>query len=399
MDFRSRISGRLPVDRMPSLNPSGLYIHVPFCIRKCLYCNFYVVPLGTGPLPKRMQDFRTLKHRAFLRALGEELHSLPDSFAPKTIYIGGGTPTELPLQDLEQLFHHLKSAVDLSQVEEISCEANPGTLDAEMAGLLASQGVNRVSVGVQSFDDPTLELLGRIHNAEEAQQAFELLKDAGIPNISLDLLFGLPTNRDTVEVNLDQLTKLQPQHVSWYSLEYEAGTAFTELLERGDLVSPSEERMEAEYQSICSGLHELGFEQYELFSFTRPGFACQHNLNYWQGGEYHACGPSAHRHVKGTRSANAADLDRYVEGSVSTEQGEHLSPDAKARERLMTGLRMTRGMDVHQFEAQTGYTPAALMRASYRAWTDAGWLEEQEGFLRLRREAYLISDSLFREFI
>jgi oxygen-independent coproporphyrinogen-3 oxidase len=311
------------------------------------------------------------------------------------VYIGGGTPTELPPADLERLFGLIRDHIDLSRLTEMSCEANPGTLDAAMADTLVRNGVNRVSLGVQSFHDPTLELLGRIHNAAEARKAVQDLRAAGVDNLSVDLLFGLPTPQDTTALNLDVLGELRPEHVSWYSLEYEPGTAFTALRDRGALVEPEEEQMAREYTRIRDGLREQGFQHYELFSFCRPGQECRHNLNYWTGGGYHGCGPSAHRHVDGRRSANLEHPEHWS----ATRDEEDLSPEAKARELLMTGLRLTRGVELKSFHSRTGFDPEQLMGASFRAWTDAGWLEQAGGHLRLTPEAYLISDSLFREFI
>jgi len=379
--------------------PTGLYVHVPFCIRKCLYCNFYVVPLGQGPLPKRMREFRNLKHRGFLHALEQELAELPREFQPQTVYIGGGTPTELPPEDLGRLFGMIREQVDLSRMTELSCEANPGTLDEDMAEVLVQNGVNRVSLGVQSFDDATLELLGRIHNAYEAEEAVRILRKAGVKNLSIDLLFGLPTARETVQINLEAIENLQPDHVSWYSLEYESDTAFTALRDRGDLEEPPEEKIAEEYSHIRQGLSLQGFHQYELFSFTRPGNECRHNLNYWQGGEYHACGPSAHRHVQGTRSANPSDLDAYLRDTGGHDAEEHLDAEAKARERLLTGLRLIRGVHRQTFLQETGYDPYDLLGEAKATWFQVGWMEETKGYLRLLPEAYLISDAIFRELI
>jgi len=384
---------------MSSVIPTGLYVHVPFCIRKCLYCNFYVIPLGEGPLPRRLRDFRSLKHQGYLRALEQELQDLPQDFRPETVYIGGGTPTELPLEDLSRLFTMIRDHVDLSRLTELSCEANPGTLDQEMADMMVENGVTRMSLGVQSFHDGTLELLGRIHNAQEAWNAFTLLRKAGVQNLSLDLLFGLPTLCETVSCNLEAIDTLRPDHVSWYSLEYEEGTAFTDLRNRGDLVDPPEETTEREYAEIRRGLHHLGFHQYELFSFTQPGHECLHNLNYWKGGEYHACGPSAHRHVNGTRSANPSDLQAYLRDSAQQGNIEHLDPEQKARERLLTQLRVTQGVHIETFLQDTGYSIHTLLGEAYATWKRVGWMEERGGYVRLLPDAYLISDAIFRELI
>jgi oxygen-independent coproporphyrinogen-3 oxidase len=389
----------------PEQPPAGLYLHVPFCVRRCLYCDFYVLPLGDGPPSKRLREFRNLKHRRFLRALDHELASLPSGFRPRTVYIGGGTPTELSPPALRHLFESIHRHIDLSRITEFGIEANPGTLDAEMADLLASQGVTRVSLGVQSFIDPVLETLGRIHNRADAVNGVQLLRTAGIRNLSLDLLFGLPrSGPQDIQVNLDCIRELNPEHVSWYSLEFEPGTSFTDMRDRGFLPEPEEEAVADEYTRIREGLDGQDYHQYELFSFTRPGFACAHNLNYWRGGGYYGCGPSAHSHLDGTRWSNLPDLTAYVryhcdqQGNCRSES-ETLSPIHQARETLMISLRQTDGISESDFVRQSGYTLHDLLGPSLRLWQEMGWVEHRSGRLKLLPPAYLISDSLFREFL
>lgn len=387
------------------MSAASLYLHVPFCVRRCLYCDFYVLPLGEGAPARRLQTFRSLKHRRFLQAMDAELAGLPDDFRPETIYIGGGTPTEMGCGELAKLFDSLQRHIDCSRVIEFTCEANPGTLDREMAALLAARGVNRVSLGVQSFCDPMLQALGRIHDRQDAFDAVRVLRAAGVKNLSVDLLFALPdTGEQDLSRNLSALAELNPEHVSWYSLEFEPGTAFTEMKDRGFLREPDEAETETEYRAIREGLAGLGYTQYELFSYSRPGFACRHNLNYWQGGEYFGAGPSAHSHVQGKRWSNVPDLSAYIAchcegtgGCVS--EPEALGGEAKARERLMTGLRMTQGVSLGDFQARTGFAVASLLGKSLQVWQDAGWVRCENDILKLTPEAYLISDSLFREFI
>lgn len=374
-------------------------------MRRCLYCDFYVLPLGDGPPAKRLREFRSLKHRRFLQALDAELASLPEGFQPETVYIGGGTPTEMGVGELSKLFDSLERQIDLSRVSEFNCEANPGTLDAEMAALLAARGVNRVSLGVQSFSDRMLQALGRIHDRADAVAAVRLLRQAGVRNLSLDLLFGLPNSRpEEIPLNLEAIRELDPEHISWYSLEFEPGTAFTEMRDQGFLSEPDEEAVSAEYAEIRGGLSGLGFHQYELFSFSKPGFACRHNINYWQGGEYFGVGPSAHSHAGAKRWSNLPDLSAYIlrhcgEKGSCISPAERLSTDAKARELLMTRLRLLGGVNEQEFLEQSGVAIDDLLGPSLRVWQDAGWVERVNGNLRLLPDAYLISDSLFREFV
>jgi oxygen-independent coproporphyrinogen III oxidase len=374
-------------------------------VRRCLYCDFYVLPLGDGPPAKRLNEFRSLKHHRFLQALDAELAALPKDFKPRTVYIGGGTPTEMGVGELAKLFRSLKQHIDFSAVTEFCCEANPGTLDEAMADLLVSEGITRFSLGVQSFSDRMLQSLGRIHNTRDAHDAVALLRNAGARNISLDLLFALPDAKGhDLNINLESIRQLDPEHVSWYSLEYEQGTAFTEMRDQGFVTEATEEETEAEYTGIREGLNALGYQQYELFSFTKPGYECRHNINYWQGGEYFGVGPSAHSHVNGKRWSNLSDLSAYIlrhceaKGSCISES-EALAPDAKARELLMTHLRLLDGVNRQDFYHRSGYRFEDLLGPSLQVWQDAGWVTYENNILKLTPNAYLISDSLFREFI
>ncbi len=383
----------------------SLYLHIPFCVRRCHYCDFYVLELGSGPPSQRLLNYRSLKHRAFLKAMSEELKALPKGYRPRTVYVGGGTPTELPPNDLRHLFQLIENHIDLSRLEEFTCEANPGTMDEQMAKLIFESGVDRVSLGVQSFDDDTLESLGRIHNADEAMVAFHMLRDAGLTNISLDLLFALPgAGMEVIEKNLAAIAELRPDHVSWYSLEFEAGTMFTEMRDRGTLQEPDSEQAAAEYKHIRAGLRKLGYRQYELFSFTRPGYECKHNLNYWKGGPFFGCGPSAHSHQFGIRWSNPADLTTWTQawlhGAAPACEQDILPPEAKARERLMTELRLTAGVSAKAFHEATGFDPVRLIPPETLAdWIASGKLLHKGDTLKLDPSAYLISDSLFRELV
>ena len=361
-------------------------------------------PLGTGAIGKRLREFRSLQHDAFLDALSLELQELPKRFRPKTLYVGGGTPTELPTEGLERVFHEIQESVDCSDVTEFSCEANPGTIDPKTIELLAASPVNRVSLGVQSFDDTTLELLGRIHDSAQACASVRDLRGAGITNLSIDLLFGLPrTSFEIVNRNLDAIEALQPEHVSWYSLEYEKDTALTSMRDSGHLEPASEDQTAEEYESIRRGLTSLGYEQYELFSFAKPGFACKHNQNYWQSGTFFGCGPSSYSHVDGERSEQIRDLGRYIhakkKGETTVISRERLPPEAKAREALIIALRQTPGISLSAFERQHDMSALSLIGSALPIWISQGWIEHHEDTLRLLPEAFLISDSLFREIV
>ena len=352
---------------------SGLYIHIPFCVRKCSYCAFYSCPATKESVA------------GFLHSLEQELAGLPAGFAPDTIFIGGGTPTSLDHDALKRIL----SLTGRFLPQEFSCEANPGTVDPEKLALLRESGVNRLSIGVQSFDPHGLEMLGRIHSAEEAGSAFRQARAAGLGNIGLDLMFGIPgQSMDRLETDLDRTLELGPEHVSIYNLMYEEGTPLAESsLPRLD------EGFEREmYDRIRLRLKNAGYIHYEISSFAKPGFECRHNLLYWTGGEYIGAGPAAHSHWRGTRWANASDLDEYCLKGPRREFEETLEPGAKARETLVMGLRQTAGVDV---------SPELWreLNETFLSLQADGLLEIEGRRVRLAEDALFVSDPVFAELV
>jgi len=351
----------------------GFYIHIPFCVRKCSYCAFYSCPVS-----------RELAE-GFLLSLEREAGSLPDGFAPDTIFIGGGTPTALNPDELKRVL----SLTGRFSPQEFSCEANPGTVDPQKLELLRAGGVNRLSLGVQSFDSQSLQTLGRIHSGEEACTAFRHARAAGFENLGVDLMFGLPRQRmQILEEDLDRMLELGPEHVSIYNLMYEEGTPLADSpLPRLD------EGLEREmYDRIRARLKEEGYIQYEISSFARPGFECRHNLLYWTGGEYIGIGPAAHSHWKGARRANASDLEGYLLNGPRCDFEERLEPRAKERETLVMGLRQIAGIDV---------SPELWreLEGTFMTLQEEGLLAIEGRRVRLTDGALFVSDPVFAELV
>lgn len=353
---------------------SGLYIHIPFCERKCSYCAFYSVV---------SKDWK--KQEQFFQTLEKELQNLPADFEPETIFIGGGTPTAPDFQTLEKFFPMFGKF----SPKEFSVEANPGTVDAAKLSLLKRNGVNRLSIGVQSFDFRCLETLGRIHAAEQAEEAFRLSRTTGFENISLDLIFGVPgQTMEMLEVDLDRALALGPEHIAIYNLMYEEGTPLT-------IRSPErlDEALEREmYDRIRARLKEAGFTHYEISNFAKPGFECRHNLLYWTGGEYMGCGPAAHSHWKGVRWANVSDLDDYCINGPRREFEERLDPEAKERETLVMGLRLLSGVNVRPELYEK-------VRSTFQTLEKRGLLVIDGDCIRLTEEALFVSDAVFAELV
>lgn len=372
---------------------TGLYIHIPICVSKCRYCDFYKLT------PNEWDNIEL-----FLQCLEIELKRLPKGFAPETVFIGGGTPTALEPNELERLFGSLSAWIDLSKVVEFSSEANPGTLTPEKLAIMKAGGVNRVSIGVQSFNDKALRLLGRIHKGDEAIAGFRMLREAGFDNVNIDLIQSIPgmAPEDILD-DARRVVALEPEHISYYNLIYEPGTPMTHDRDSGRIVPPGDDEEADNYFAVKTLLENAGYGHYEISNFCKPGRECQHNVLYWKGGEYFGCGPSAHSHWKAARFGNIPDLSGYCERLLKKanpfDELERLSTEDKARETLVMGLRLLKGVDVVDFERQTRVSIEALCGGVLKELEDEQLLQRAEGRVALVEEALFISNSIFSELI
>lgn len=382
---------------------AGLYVHVPFCVRKCRYCDFYSVETGGGARAGRAHPL-TPSPTDYLAALERELTLLPEGFSPTTLFLGGGTPTELATEELESLLAILASRVDLAEVEEWTCEANPGTLTPDKIDCLREAGVNRLSIGVQSFDAGILQFLGRIHSVDEAVESVQQARKAGFENVSIDLMYGVPgQTAEQWQHDLERAVALKPEHISCYCLAFEEGTPLDALRRRG-LVKETEDQSALEQYTLARHmLSQAGYLHYELSNFAKPGFECRHNLLYWSGGEYIGAGPSAHSHWNGERYANVANLSEYVgrlmSGTSPIAFRERLTPEAKARETLVMALRRLDGVDAEWFVSVTGYDYRALCEEVIERLSRDGLLEYSDNRLRLTERALFISNAVLSELV
>lgn len=371
----------------------GLYIHIPFCVSQCNYCNFY-----------RIAPIKQSNVNRFLSALAQELKNLPTNFAPTTIFIGGGTPTALPDPQLKQLLQTLQNTIDLSNITEFSCEANPGTLTPKKCTLLRTAGINRISMGIQTFNPTALKMLGRIHTPLEAKNAFQQLRSAGFKQISLDLLQSLPCT--TLKQTLDdcqQAIELNPEHISSYNLIYEPGTKLTTQRNQGTLQEIDEDDEANRYFAVKNIFEKAGYEHYEISNFSKPTYASRHNQLYWNGEEYLGCGPAAHSHWNGKRFGNIENLDTYCTrletGQKPYQEKEHLPPKQKARETLIMQLRMLKGVHLKHFKHQTGYTPKQLAPTAINELLEQKLLLQNNTHLRINPNALFISNTIFSALI
>lgn len=356
-----------------------LYVHVPFCPRVCPYCAFYVMPADrrrTGPLVDALLEELRFRGRSMeVRA--------------RTIYLGGGTPSALATGDLERLIVGLGELA--GRPVEFSIEVNPTTLSAEKAAMLRGHGVNRVSLGAQSFDGGALATLGRQHGPAKIRRTFEILRGAGFQNIGLDLIFGVPgQSEERWWETLAAAVSLGPEHISAYCLTYEEDTPFFDRLAAGEWVR--DEAKEARlFLGTRRALEDAGYVAYEVSNFARAGHESEHNLAYWRGRDYLGIGPSAVSTVGGRRWRSVADLGRYLEawrsGDWPEEDVEEIDDDLRRRERAMFGLRTREGVEVQGFEEEL----AGLRVAGYAEVCGGRWTLTEEGLLRADAVAELFA--------
>jgi len=373
----------------------GLYVHVPFCARKCRYCDFYSLPFGPDQAGRMAR---------YLAALERELARLPADFVPDTVYIGGGTPTYLEAARLQRLLELVAARVSPAALREWTIEANPGTLTAEKVSLLRRWGVNRVSVGVQSFDQHNLGFLGRAHTPADARAAYAMLRAEGFDNLGLDLMFAIPGGGpESLAADLDAVESLAPEHVAWYALIFEPGTPLAAARSAGRVREVEDDAQRAQFDLIRRRLAQIGNRHYEISNFARPGRACRHNLLYWSGGEYIGVGPAAHSHWRGRRYGNICDLDEYCarleSGAAAPDFVEQLAPEAKARETLVMALRQLDGVAREWFQRATGYDYRQLCGPTIDRLIMDGWLAEDGERLRLTESGLFVSDAVFRELV
>ena len=324
--------------------PQGLYIHVPFCRQKCLYCDFYSIQYS-----ENLAD-------SYISIILEQVQGLSQDFS--SIYMGGGTPSILSLDLLDKLLSGLKKFIKPGM--EFTIEANPESVDSEKLKLFLDKGVNRISIGVQSFDNKKLKALGRIHSASEALEAIELSKKSGFKNISIDMIFGAAgEDLKAWQSELEKAIGCGSQHISCYSLSYEKDTPLFRMREKKSIISLDDEAMAEMYKYTMSYLPEAGFEHYEVSNFAKPGFECKHNLNYWDNNPYAGLGPSAVSYADGLRSENVADAEEYVDrhekGVSLVGYSEKLSGVRMAKETAGVKIRVKRGIDYDWFKNKTGF--------------------------------------------
>ena len=371
---------------MPKMQ--GLYIHIPFCKSRCIYCGFF----STTMLDLRQQYVDALCQEMKMRCQGGENIS--------TIYLGGGTPSQLTTDQLRQILHRAYIYNKVEKDAEVTIEVNPDDVTERFANDLTQLPVNRISMGVQTFDDKRLRFLHRRHTAEQVTTAVDRLRAAGIKNISIDLMYGFPgeTIADC-EADIAKALSLQVEHISTYCLMIEEDTQLQQMLQQGNITETEEEQERQMYETIINRLEDGGYEQYELSNFARPGFHSRHNSSYWDGTPYIGIGAAAHSYDIESRSWNIADIKQYIQGMANSQriyEEERLDCDTRYNDAITVALRTSRGLDLQALSPK--HRTYCLENAE--RYLDDGLLERtQDNRLRLTRRGLFVSDMIMSNLI
>ena len=410
---------------IPAANPvTSLYVHVPFCAQKCAYCAFYS-EAAAGELVNR-----------YVNALLREMEAVAGELKPQTIFFGGGTPSLLNLRQWEQILRTMER-LNLLGAAEFTVECNPATVSADKAKLFRDFGINRISMGVQSLDEPLLDRLGRLHSREMVFKSFDILRRAGFENINLDLMFAIPTQTMAIwHDTLNEAMAMQSEHLSSYEVIYEDDTPLFDRLQAGEF--SVDENLACEmYEKLIAHATGGGFHQYEIANFARdlkisprpapaahfpgkdnadplkigtwqratgiPARACKHNINYWRGGDYHGLGPSATGHVRGVRTKNWSNTQLWCEqlekNKRAIESSEELPPLRRAGETAAFGLRMNAGWPFEIFQQTTGFDLRREWESEMNKLQERGWAKISDGRFHLTHQGLRFADAAAEMFL
>jgi len=372
---------------------TALYIHIPFCRRRCAYCSFTSYEGREANIP------------AYVDALTRELALYPAGLPVSSIYFGGGTPSLLPVNQFDKLLSCIYPHFAVDETAEITIEANPGTVDGKYLSFIRSLGINRLSLGVQSLDDGELKTLGRIHTAADALRSMSIARHAGFDNINLDIIYGIPGRKSDIWLRmLKDIISLEPEHLSLYPLTLDGDEPLHEAIERGEAEPLDTDAAADQYELAGHMLASHGYLHYEISNWARPGYECRHNVTYWLMRPYIGAGVAAHSYFDGRRCANTSDLDRYMASLSSNTRPardleERIGPDIELAEAMILGLRLTSGIDTAAIRSR--YKVDLLERYSdqVRELAGLGLIERDGGRIRLTGRGRLLGNQVFLRFM
>ncbi|MBL7961696.1 radical SAM family heme chaperone HemW [bacterium] len=371
----------------------GLYIHIPFCERVCIYCDFYVTTAR-----KHMDGFT----QALMKEITLYAQRYPDA-SLRTVYFGGGTPSYLPAENLNTIMNQLRSSFDINQNAEITLEANPNNLSYDKLRDLRDIGINRLSIGVQSFREEDLKFLTRNHNSNQASESINYTRAAGFDNISIDLIFGLPEQTlITWEQSIAEALAFNPEHVSVYNLTVEERTHLNKLVQQKKIRVQDEEIEREMFLKTVQTLTKAGYEHYEISNYAKPGFRSQHNSSYWQGLSYLGLGPSAHSFHDERRWWNVRDINKYIEilnadGVLPIDMTEELNVQQECMEYIFLNLRKKEGLDIGEFEKIGGFNFFETFKNPLEKCKE--FIIGDNGRVRLSDKGFFLYNKICEEFV
>ncbi len=373
----------------------GFYVHIAFCLSKCPYCAFSSVEVDSYLVGR------------YVDALLEEISRMSEGPRSQglvfdTLYIGGGTPTILSTSSMERIISRIFERFAWAPGPEITCEANPGAIGAPKLAAMLSMGINRLSLGVQSFHDRELKTLGRIHSSDDARRTFDMARILGFKNVGIDLMFGIPGQTlDSWTGDLETAVDLSPEHISTYSLSIEPGTPFWEMAAAGQIRLPDEETVSSMYEEAIGILTDNGYVHYEISNFAKPGFKSRHNLHYWNRDWYIGVGASAHSFSHGKRFWNFSDPIDYIDSMLGSgcamEGEEEISYEEALREEIFLGLRQLKGLDLERLRERYNFGFDGELGERMHQLVNNGFLEMADSTVRLTRKGLLVADSICTE--
>ncbi len=365
----------------------GLYIHIPFCIKKCKYCDFISYTGCEGVFSKYISELK----KEMLQYTGEKLD---------TVFIGGGTPTILEADLISKISEDVFDIFDVQKDAEFTIEANPKTITEEKLYKMLSSGINRLSIGVQSFNDNELKAIGRMHNKDEAKAAVALAKSAGFSNINIDIMFSLPNQtEESFKNTLETAVSLNPEHISCYSLILEEGTPLFKEYREGKIHLPDDETDRKNYKFACEFLKKAGFTQYEISNFSKEGYKSKHNLKYWDCNEYIGVGVAAHSYYNSSRFFNTSDLDKYLSGIYREAAPEMISLKEQIKEFMIMGFRKSDGIKKSEFLKKFGVSVEEIYKKEIDKFKAGGFLTETEDNIFFTEDGINVSNSILCEFV
>ncbi|WP_033828366.1 radical SAM family heme chaperone HemW [Bacillus andreraoultii] len=373
----------------------AVYIHIPFCTQICHYCDFNKVYLKGQPVEE------------YLHALRMEMEHIFEITPPtqvETVFIGGGTPTALNEEQLKYLMETVQSLVHVKKLKEYTIEANPGDLTENKLKILKAYGVNRLSLGVQSFNDKLLEAIGRSHRVKDVYTTVEAAKQNGFTNISIDLMYGLPNQtKEDVQFALDEFFKLDIEHCSAYSLIVEPKTVFYNLMNRNKLPLPSEDEEAIMYKMIMEQMERHGYNQYEISNYTREGFESKHNIVYWDNEEYYGFGAGAHSYLNSIRRSNLGPIKHYItqveKNELPVREEIPLTKKEQIEEEMFLGLRKNEGVSIQKFTNKYGQNPLEYYNTEIEKLTNDGLLTITDNYIKLTEHGRMLGNLVFQQFI